>query len=95
MQTNRFTTPLAVIPLIAKLTPELRTLASGPSQSGRGGMVTKLEAAEIAMNCGGVAVIANGGRGEALPRIFAGQPPEGTVFLPSSRIKVSQKRKGR
>jgi len=75
-----------VIPLISKVTQELRALASGPSGSGRGGMVTKLEAAEIAMNCGGVAVIANGSRPETLPRIFAGEP-EGTVFLPSSRMK--------
>jgi glutamate 5-kinase len=75
-----------VIPLIAKVTPELRALASGPSESGRGGMLTKLEAAEIAMNCGGVAVIANGGRAKTLSRIFAGEP-EGTVFLPSSRMK--------
>ena len=74
-----------VIPLISKVTPELRALASGPSQSGRGGMVTKVEAAEIAMNCGGVAVIANGSRAEALPRIFAGEP-EGTVFPPSNRM---------
>jgi glutamate 5-kinase len=75
-----------LIPLISKVTPELRAVASGPSQSGRGGMVTKLEAAEIAMNCGGVAVIANGSRPETLPRIFAGEPV-GTVFLPSSRMK--------
>lgn len=75
-----------VIPLISKVTPELKALASGPSQSGRGGMVTKLEAAEIAMNCGGVAVIANGSRADTLPRIFAGEA-EGTVFLPSSRMK--------
>jgi glutamate 5-kinase len=75
-----------VISQISKVTPELRALASGPSESGRGGMVTKLEAAEIAMNCGGVAVIANGSRAETLPRIFAGEP-EGTVFLPSSRMK--------
>jgi glutamate 5-kinase len=75
-----------LIPLISKVTPELRAVASGPSQSGRGGMVTKLEAAEIAMNCGGVAVIANGRRPETLSRIFAGEP-EGTVFLPSSRMK--------
>jgi glutamate 5-kinase len=75
-----------VIPLVSKVTPELRALASGPSQSGRGGMVTKLEAAEIAMNCGGVAVIANGSRAETLPRIFAGDS-EGTVFLPSNRMK--------
>lgn len=75
-----------LIPLISKVTPELRAVASGPSQSGRGGMVTKLEAAEIAMNCGAVAVIANGSRPETLPRIFAGEPV-GTVFLPSSRMK--------
>jgi glutamate 5-kinase len=75
-----------VIPVISKVTQELRALASGPSESGRGGMATKLEAAEIAMNCGGVAVIANGSRAETLPRIFAGDS-EGTVFLPSSRMK--------
>ncbi len=75
-----------VIPVIAKVTPELKALASGPSESGRGGMITKLEAAEIAMNCGGVAVIANGNRAEVLTRIFAGEP-EGTVFLPSNRMK--------
>jgi glutamate 5-kinase len=75
-----------VIPQISKVTPELRALASGPSESGRGGMITKLEAAEIAMRCGGVAVIANGSHAEALPRIFAGEP-EGTVFLPFNRMK--------
>ena len=75
-----------MIPLISKVTPELRALASGPSHFGRGGMRTKLEAAEIAMNCGGVAVIANGSRAETLPRIFAGES-EGTVFLPSNRMK--------
>ncbi len=75
-----------VISVISEVTPELKALASGPSGSGRGGMVTKLEAAEIAMNCGGVAVIASGGRAETLPRIFAGEP-EGTVFLPSSRMR--------
>jgi glutamate 5-kinase len=75
-----------LIALVSKVTPELRAVARGPSQSGRGGMVTKLDAAEIAMNCGGVAVIANGSRPETLSRIFAGEP-EGTVFLPSSRMK--------
>src|SRR5215472_9269197 len=74
------------IQLISKITPELRALARGPSESGRGGMITKLEAAEIAMNCGGVAVIANGNRPDTLPRIFDGEP-EGTVFLPSSRMR--------
>ena len=76
----------SAIPLISKITPELRALARGPSESGRGGMISKLEAAEIAINCGGVAVIANGNRPDTLPRIFAGEP-EGTVFLPSSRMR--------
>ena len=74
------------IPRISRITPELRALARGPSESGRGGMITKLEAAGIAMNCGGVAVIANGNRPDTLPRIFDGEP-EGTVFLPSSRMR--------
>src|SRR5215475_8978361 len=34
---------------VSQITPELRTIASGPSLSGRSGMTTKLEAAEIAM----------------------------------------------
>lgn len=75
-----------VIPFVSRVTGELRKLARGPSESGRGGMITKLEAGEIAMNCGGVAVIANGSRAETLSRIFAGDL-EGTVFLPSSRMK--------
>lgn len=75
-----------VIPLVAEITPELRTLAAGPSESGRGGMVTKLEAADIAMNCGKVAVIANGESPGILDRIFAGEQ-HGTAFLPSKRIR--------
>ena len=75
-----------IIPLVLEITPELRAMAAGPSQSGRGGMVTKLEAAEIAMNCGGAAVIANGQSRDILDRIFAGEPI-GTAFLPSRRIR--------
>ncbi len=55
-------------------------LGAGPSASGRGGMRTKLEAAAIAMNCGGTAVIANGNVADALDRIFAGERI-GTAFL--------------
>ncbi|HSZ12190.1 MAG TPA: PUA domain-containing protein, partial [Rhizomicrobium sp.] len=64
----------------------LRELAAGPSANGRGGMHTKLEAAEIAMNCGGAAVIANGDVPDILGRIFAGQNT-GTVFMPSGRMR--------
>lgn len=74
------------IPLIAKVTPELKALASGPAAGGRGGMLTKLEAGEIAMNCGRMAVIANGTKPDILERIFAGEPI-GTAFVQAQRIR--------
>jgi glutamate 5-kinase len=79
-------TPSEIIPLVTEVTGELKNLATGPSASGRGGMVTKLEAAEIAMSCGGTAVIANGHNPNILDRVFAGDRV-GTAFLPSKRIR--------
>lgn len=75
-----------VVSLVEEITPELKALGAGPSASGRGGMRTKLEAAEIAMNCGGIAVIANGNNPDTLDRIFAGESI-GTAFLPVTRMK--------
>jgi glutamate 5-kinase len=75
-----------VISLVEEMTPELKALGAGPSASGRGGMKTKLEAAEIAMNCGGTAVIANGNSPDTLDRIFAGEKV-GTAFLPARRMR--------
>jgi glutamate 5-kinase len=49
-------------------------------------MQTKLEAAEIAMMCGGTAVIANGHDRDTLDRIFAGEQV-GTLFLPANRMR--------
>jgi glutamate 5-kinase len=77
--------PGPVIPLVEEISQELKALASGPSEGGRGGMLTKLQAAEIAMQAGGVAVIANGKRAGTLDRIFAGEPT-GTVFLSKTRM---------
>ena len=74
-----------VLPLVDEITPELRALAAGPSAGGRGGMWTKLEAVEIAMNCGGVAVIANGQDRQILQKLFGGEAA-GTTFLPTGRI---------
>jgi glutamate 5-kinase len=75
-----------VIPLVEEITPEIKALAAGRSAGGRGGMRTKLEAADIAMNCGGAAVIANGQDPRTLDRIFAGETV-GTAFLPSKRMR--------
>ncbi|HVO56608.1 MAG TPA: glutamate 5-kinase [Dongiaceae bacterium] len=71
---------------IPRITSEVKAEAAGPSQSGRGGMITKIEAAEIAMNCGGVALIANGGDPQTLARASEGIPV-GTVFAPATRMR--------
>ena len=76
----------SVVPLVDDINDEFRAMAAGPSASGRGGMLTKLEAAEIAMNCGGVAVIANGSVPNMLERVFNGEPG-GTAFLPFKRMR--------
>ena len=75
-----------LIPLVGEITPDLKAVAAGPSSNGRGGMATKLEAAEIAMDCGGIAVIVNGQKESVLDQIFAGQRI-GTAFLSSKRIR--------
>jgi len=75
----------SVIPFVTEMNAELKTLAAGPSIDGRGGMVTKLEAAEIAMRVGGMAVIANGTKPGILDRIFAGERI-GTTFLSERRL---------
>ena len=73
------------IPIVDEITQELKAIAAGPSAGGRGGMLTKLEAAQIAMQAGGVAVIANGMKPEVLNSIFAGEQI-GTTFMSTSRM---------
>ena len=75
----------SVVRLVEEVTPELKSVAGGASAGGRGGMLTKLEAADIAMRAGGVAVIANGRRPDILAQIFAGEFV-GTTFMSSSRM---------
>jgi glutamate 5-kinase len=75
-----------LVSFVERVTPEIKAEAAGPSQSGRGGMATKIAAAEIAMLCGGVAAIVNGGNPDALARALAGGR-EGTVFAPAARMR--------
>jgi glutamate 5-kinase len=81
----------SLVPLVQKITPETKALASGPSSGGRGGMLTKLEAAEIAMRAGAIAVIANGTKPGTLERIFRGEPV-GTVFIPAGARMAGKRR---
>jgi len=73
------------IPVVEVITDELKAIAKGPSAGGRGGMLTKLEAAQIAMQAGGVCIIANGKTPEILDRIVAGEQI-GTMFMSTSRM---------
>jgi glutamate 5-kinase len=75
----------AVIPLVTEITPELSTLAGGPTRQGRGGMAAKLEAAKIAMQVG-TAIIASGRQPNVLARIFDGERI-GTLFDSSTRLR--------
>lgn len=81
--TNKYEETL--IPVVEEITEELKAVASGPAAGGRGGMTTKLEAAQIAMQAGGVTVIANGMTPDVLDHIFAGEQV-GTTFLSASRM---------
>src|SRR5215831_4886895 len=65
---------------VEDITPEIEALAGRKSARGRGGMATKLQAARIAMNSGGLAIIGNGLKPNILSRVLAGEE-EGTLFL--------------
>jgi glutamate 5-kinase len=74
-----------VVPLVTEITAEVRNSAKGTSATGRGGMIAKLDAAAIAMQAGGLVLIANGKTPHVLERIFRGEEL-GTLFLPGSRL---------
>jgi glutamate 5-kinase len=72
-----------VIAEVPAVTEEVRGFAQGRNGRGRGGMASKLEAARIATESGGLAVIANGRLPNVIDRVCAGEPI-GTLFLPRS-----------
>jgi len=80
-----------LIPEVHEITPEIDVLASGKSARGRGGMSTKLQAAHVAMNSGGMAIIANGGKAGIIRRILAGDV-EGTLFVAKADTLSSKRR---
>jgi glutamate 5-kinase len=79
------------IPEVHEVTPEIEALAGKKSARGRGGMSTKLHAAKIAMNSGGMAVIANGMKHGVLAKILDGQT-EGTLFVAKSEVLSGKRR---
>jgi len=73
-----------LIPIVEKITPELKKAAEGKSKFGKGGMKTKIQAAEIAMRSGIPLVIANSQRENVLLDILDGKQV-GTFFKPAEK----------
>jgi len=73
----------SLIPEVHDVTAEIEGLAGNKSSRGRGGMATKIHAASVAMQSGGMAVIANGTKTGVLRRILRGEA-EGTLFVSKS-----------
>lgn len=70
-----------LIPEVRRITDEIKALAHGKgSELSTGGMATKLKAAQITLECGIDAVIANGEDPDILYDICAGKPV-GTRFI--------------
>jgi glutamate 5-kinase len=80
-----------LIQKVHDITPDIEALAGQKSSRGRGGMATKLQAARISMNSGGMAVIANGLKHGVLRRILAGEA-EGTLFAGRSEALSGKRR---
>ncbi len=79
------------IPEVQEITADIEAVAGRKSARGRGGMATKLQAARIAMNSGGMAIIANGLKTGILGRVLNGEE-EGTLFVGKTG-SLSEKRR--
>lgn len=81
-----------LITTVPQIDAQVFALAGGAgSKVGTGGMVTKLQAAQIATRSGVTCVIARGSLPDVLPRLVAGEPL-GTRFLPTTSALESRKR---
>ena len=69
---------------VSQVTDEVRRLAQGKNGRGRGGMLTKLEAARIVSESHRMAVIANGRTPHVIEQVCAGERI-GTLFLPREK----------
>jgi glutamate 5-kinase len=82
----------ALFDVVERITPEVERSAGGSDHAfGRGGMITKLQAARTAALSGAATVIANGRRGGVLMRIAAGEE-EGSLFLPEQQRRLGSRK---
>ena len=76
-----------LIKSVDEITAELKSTLNGKSKLGRGGIQSKIKAAEIATSCGIPVVIANSRRENVLLDVLAGKDV-GTYFKPQSRMSA-------
>ncbi len=80
-----------VIKEVYEIDDRIEALAGGAGTIvGTGGMVTKIQAARIAMHSGLVTVIARAGEPDVIRRLVEGEPL-GTAFWPSARLANKKK----
>lgn len=78
------------LPVVEVITPEIEAMAGGTSGMGSGGMISKVQAAKIAVMAGAHLAIINGTVAEPLRRFEA--TGLGTVFLAQESPPVARKR---
>ncbi|MBU1124726.1 MAG: glutamate 5-kinase [Candidatus Omnitrophica bacterium] len=82
-----------VIPVVDAITPQIRALACPTDKKTCvGGMITKLEAAKIAIESGVACVIANGRRERIVDEVVAGLGGSGTLFIPQKGFLDARER---
>jgi glutamate 5-kinase len=74
-----------LIKTVDSITAELKESLNGKSKSGRGGIQSKIKAAEIATSCGIPVIVANSRKKNIIVDILAGKEA-GTYFKPQSRM---------
>jgi glutamate 5-kinase len=82
--------PAAPLGIVREITSEVKAMAGKGNARGRGGMASKLQAIQIAVQSGALAVIASGSKQGTIHRVLAGEEV-GTLFLPRRRLQ-SRKR---
>jgi len=81
-----------LVPLVEKITPEIKEWAGSTSDAlATGGMIAKINAAEIAINSGVNMVIANGRNIENITDVLNGEPV-GTLFMAQEDFLCRRKR---
>ena len=78
--------PATLFDVVESIGPEIERAAQGSTSAfGRGGMTTKLQAAQAAARCGASTVLCNGKARDVLLRVGRGERV-GTLFLAGSRL---------